>query len=140
MLYSLASLKQKLSAISGKIENPDSLIAEMYEEDLNYLDHLCDSGEGGVWGSHLAPNQQNQLLNIQAIFGGATYHPYTPPSDETDTSLSPTNRGNQEMPVLNRGIQETPVQREPLDESGDRISLTDRLSGLRSVMTMLMRE
>jgi len=44
------------------------------------------------------------------------------------------------MPVLNRGNQETPVQREPLEEPVDRISLTHRLSGLRGVMTMLMRE
>ena len=138
MLYSLDSLMQKLSAVSGKIENPDSLIGEMYGEGLNYLNRLCDQREGGVWGSHLAENQYNQLLNIQSIFGGATYHPFSPPLAEThssDTNLSPTNRGNQDMPVLNRGNQETPVHREPLDRS-----LQDRLSGLRSVMTQLMRE
>jgi len=62
---SIASIRTKLSIVSSKLENEESLLAQMTAEGLERLNHLCDND---IEGDH--PTYMSQIEGVRDIFAG----------------------------------------------------------------------
>ena len=101
----IASIRRKLSVVSAKLDNADSLISQMYEEGLERLNHLCaNNPQGGV------PLYMSQIERVRDIFARDEVYTPPPPGDSSaHRSLSSSNARIHESRGPNPRIQNARV-------------------------------
>lgn len=101
----IATIRTKMFIVSAKLENADSLIAQIRQEGLERLNRLCaNNPQGGV------PSYMSQIERVRDIFAGNEVYTPIPPGDSSaHRSLSDSNAQNQILRDSNAQNQEVRV-------------------------------